>query len=89
LAPALPARPCPMPCKTDGQTDPGLPPAPPCPVWPPVFPNPGTRFPNPTVRAESGFRNPTVRATSAGPLKRGTVASDGHPHGQTHCCNYI
>jgi hypothetical protein len=36
-----------------------------------------SRFPNPTVRAESRFPNPTVWAGFAGELKRGTVASDG------------
>ncbi len=94
-----------------------LPPAPPCPVWPPVLPNPvfqnpvfsgpgpwvplpcplppcpalpclAARSRNPTGRAGSRFRNPTVWAGSAASLKRGTVASDGHTHGQT-CCNYI
>jgi hypothetical protein len=37
-------------------------------------------FRNPTVWADSHFRNPTVRASSAGPLKRETVPSDGHTH---------
>jgi hypothetical protein len=74
LAPALPARPCPLPCKTDGQTDLALPPAPPCLVWPPVFPNPVFR----------------IRLSGPVPprqLKRGTVV--GRTDRQTHCCNYI
>jgi hypothetical protein len=56
-------------CKTDRQTDPALPPAPPCPVWPLVFPNPETRFPNPTVWAKSDFSNPTVQAGSITSIK--------------------
>jgi hypothetical protein len=34
-------------------------------------------------RAESRFPNPTVRANSAGELKRGTVASDRHTHARS------
>jgi hypothetical protein len=61
----------------------------PCPL-PPCLARPclAARSRNPTGRAGSRFRNPTVRAGSAASLKCGTVASDGHMHGQT-CCNYI
>ncbi len=50
----------------------------------------GSRFRNPTVRADSHFRNPIVRAGSAGPLKCETVVgrTDRRTDAQ-HCCNYI
>jgi hypothetical protein len=47
--------------------------APPC--WPPPVP------PQKTLPARNC---PTVRAGFAGPLKRGTVASDARTHAQTH-----
>ncbi len=72
--PARTALPLALPCKTDGQTDPALPPASPCPVWPPVFPNP-------TVRAESGFPNSTIRAGSTASIK---MRNRRRMHRRTH-----
>ena len=77
--PSRTALPPALPCKTDGQTDPALPPAPPCPVWPPVFPNPVFRIrlsgPNPV------FRIRLSRPVPPRQLKRGTVV--GQTDGQT------
>jgi hypothetical protein len=65
LAPALPARPCPLPCparQTDRRTLT-------CPLPCLAARFSESRFPNPTVRAESGFSNPTVRAGSTTSIK--------------------
>jgi hypothetical protein len=75
--PSRTALPPALPPKTDGQTDPALPPAPPCPVWPPVFSNPGTRFPNPVFRIRLSGPVPPRQ------LKRGTVGSDGPTDART------
>ncbi len=63
---SFPHGPAPCPALQDRRTD-GPCPAPPCPVWPPVFPNPGTRFPNPVFRIRLSGPVPPRQ------LRRGTV----------------